>query len=324
MRLIGRYVVSLAAAAAVLAGTAPAFASVGDAPGDGYGPGDAGWVNYYSSPDDTATWKAFCADAGATEVTVPGIAVPACGPTGGTPIDLPYSYPYGNSRVTYTPGFQCVELTDRYMYVTRHWGTVGGDGADVVRVYGAAHKIAPVVGGTPGEAPRPGDVISFSVEPGFTDDNDFYPGHTAIVSAASVGPAGNGSVTILSENFSGTAETTQLGVSNWSLQPIESADADDDLVNTPYIEWLPLARPDAGSGTAAAARQTAIAVRHVAPVSAPSVTSHSAGQPDPASPAGLAAGSDPGAGLLGGLASTASPAITGLSGGAWQVAYPTA
>jgi hypothetical protein len=321
MRLIGRYVVSLAAAAAVLAGTAPAFASVGDAPSGGYGPGDAGWMNYYSSPGDPATWKAFCADADATEVTVPGIPVPACGPTGGTPIDLPNAYPFGNSSLTYTPGFQCVELTDRYMYVTRHWGTVGGDGADVVRVYGAAHNIAPVVSGTPGEAPRPGDVISFSVEPRFTDDNDFYPGHTAIVSAASVGPAGNGSVTILSENFSGTAETTQLGVSNWSVQPIESADADDDLVNTPYIEWLPLARPDAGSGTVAAARQTATAVRRVVPVSTPSVTSHRANQADSAAPA---AGSDPGAGLLGGLASTASPAITGLSGGAWQVAYPTA
>jgi CHAP domain len=348
LHLAGRRVAALAAVAVVLTGTTPASASTtaaADLPGlGGYGPGDAGWVNYYSSPADTGTWNAFCADAGASEVTVPGIAVPACGPVGGTAIDIPYAYPYAKGGETYTPGFQCVELTDRYLYATRHWGAVGGDGADVVRVYGAAHAITPVQSGTPGEAPQPGDVISFSVEQDFTDDGDFYPGHTAIVSAASVGPAGNGSVTILSENFSGTAETTRLGVSDWTVQPIESSDADGGLVNTPYVEWLPLTRPGAGSGAAAGSGSAAVshqsaadpwtashaplagtaATRPAATRAAatrPAATQY-AGRPRTGPDSGPAA--NPGPGLLAGLASTASPAITGLSGGAWQVAYPTA
>jgi CHAP domain len=324
MRLMGRYVASLAAVAAVLAGTTPASASPSDTPVYGYGPDNAGWSDYYSSPGNTATWNAFCADAGATEVTVRSLPVPACGPTGSNNIDIPYGYPYQTSEETYTPGFQCVELTDRYMYATRHWGAVGGDGADVVRVYGAAHHIAPVLNGSPGQAPRVGDVISFSVESGFTDDSDFYPGHTAIVSASSVDPAGNGSVTILSENFSGTAETTQLDVSSWSIQPIESANADDGLVNTPYIEWLPLGRPDAGAG-AGTATATTTARRSTPTSRIPSTsTSTSTSTRTPAPSAAPAASADPGLGLLSGLASTASPAITGLSGGAWQVAYPAA
>ena len=330
MRLIGRYAASLAAVAAVLAGTmtgvmagtTPASASPADAPGYGYGPGDAGWSDYYSSPADTATWNAFCADAGASEVTVPGIPVPACGPTGSTPIDIPYNYPYRPGNLTYTPGFQCVELTDRYMYATRHWGAVGGDGADVVRVYGTAHDIAPVLSGIPGQAPGVGDVISFSVEPGFTDDNDFYPGHTAVISASHVGPAGNGSVTMLSENFSGTAETTQLGVSDWSVQPIESSDADGGLVNTPYVEWLPLGRPSLGAG--AASPQSAAAMRQASTSKAATTsTTTPAAEANPGAELGPVP-ADAGLGLLGGLATAASPAITGLSGGAWQVAYPAA
>ena len=55
-------------------------------------------------------------------------------------IDIPLAYPYTAGGETYTPGFQCVELTDRYMYVTRHWGDIAG--ADRCRrgpdLYGAA------------------------------------------------------------------------------------------------------------------------------------------------------------------------------------------
>ncbi|HEY1920968.1 MAG TPA: CHAP domain-containing protein [Streptosporangiaceae bacterium] len=318
MRQVGRYVASLAAVAVVLAGTTPASASPGGTPVYGYGPGNAGWSDYYSSPGNTATWNAFCADAGASDVIVRSLPVPACGPTGSNDIDIPYVYPYQNGEETYTPGFQCVELTDRYLYATRHWGAVGGDGADVVRVYGAAHHIAPVLNGTAGQAPRVGDVISFSVESGFTDDSDFYPGHTAIVSASNVGPTGNGTVTMLSENFSGTAETTQLPVSDWFIQPIESATADGNLVNTPYVEWLPLGRSATGTATGTGTGAATATARQ-----STSISRAATGTTTPSAAAGPDSGADTALGLLGGLA-TASPAISGLSGGAWQVAYPAA
>jgi CHAP domain len=234
---------ALLASAAALCVAGPAAAAAG------YGTGNSGWVNYYANPTNTATWSAFCAGGGGSKtLTVPGIPVPACGPTGGTDIDIPLAYPYTAGGETYTPGFQCVELTDRYMYVTRHWGALDGDGADVARIYGAAHGMTPVHNGTAGQAPQVGDVISFSVESNFTNDGGNYPGHTAIVSATNVNSSGNGSITIMSENYGDpeTATTTALSVSDWSVQAIQTFGS-GGLVTTPYIEWLPL-----GGGTAPA------------------------------------------------------------------------
>jgi hypothetical protein len=205
-----------------------------------YGPGYSGWDNYYANPTSTSTWSGFCGGAGASEVTAGGVAAPACGPTGDDSISIPATYPYKDGGETTTPGFQCVELTDRYMYVTKHWGALSGDGADVVRVYGAAHGVTPIQNDS-GQAPAAGDVISFSVESNFTDDSGLYPGHTAIVSSSNVNAAGTGSITILSENWGGTAAPATIGVSHWSVDAITTYDSNGVAERTPYVEWLPLA-----------------------------------------------------------------------------------
>jgi len=144
--------------------------------------------------------------------------------------------------------FQCVELVERYLYVAEHWGALAGDGADMARIYGAAQSITPVPNGTAGQAPQVGDVISFSVESDFTDDDGFYPGHTAIVAASDVNTTtGLGSITILSENWSGTAKPTTLTyTSPWTVPAIQTDNGNDVLVSTPYAEWLPLSTPPLG------------------------------------------------------------------------------
>src|SRR5262249_25049298 len=81
-----------------------------------YGPGSPSWDAYYTNPLDTATWRPFCSGAGGTTVKfVLGVPVPACGPTGTTQIDVPLTYPYAANEEASTPGFQCVELVQRYL-----------------------------------------------------------------------------------------------------------------------------------------------------------------------------------------------------------------
>ncbi len=206
-----------------------------------YGPGNPDWAAYYNDPSNTGTWSGFCQGAGASEVTVSGVAVPGCGPRGSIDIDIPEAYPYSSGSETYTPGFQCVELTDRYMYVTQHWGAIDGNGATVARIYGSAHSLTPVQSRTSGQSPQVGDVISFSVESDFTDDGGEYPGHVAIVSADNVGSSGTGSITIFSENYSGTSQTTNLSVNDWAVQAIQTDNKSSELVKTRYSEWLPIA-----------------------------------------------------------------------------------
>lgn len=88
-RLLGfSAMTALLASAAALCAASPAAAAAS------YGPGDSGWTNYYANPANTATWSAFCAGGGGSKtLTVAGIPVAACGPTGGTFIDIPEAYP---------------------------------------------------------------------------------------------------------------------------------------------------------------------------------------------------------------------------------------
>ena len=118
---------------------------------------------------------------------------------------------------------------------TEGWGVLNQNGAALVNNYGSAHGIAPVVNGQ-GSLPQPGDVVSFSVESNFTDGGGEYPGHVAIVTAVS-----SSRVTILSENWAGQAQSASLPVSNGSIEPIQTENAQGTLVTTPYIDWLPLA-----------------------------------------------------------------------------------
>jgi len=245
LRRLALLMTTLAVAAACVAAGSPAAVAYAV-----YGPGSSSWAAYYANPQDTATWAPFCAGAGGTVTkSVPGIPVPACGPTGSTDIDVPTSYPYTTTGEIPTDGFQCVELVQRYLYVAEHWGALAGDGADMARIYGSQHSITPVPNGTTGQAPQVGDVISFSVVSGFTDNGGLDPGHAAIVSASDVNATtGDGSITILSQNWTvttakgkvvHTAAFTPLTVSDWSVQAITTDNENGVPVNTPYVQWLP-------------------------------------------------------------------------------------
>jgi hypothetical protein len=193
-----------------------------------FGPGDAAWDAYYANPADTSKWAAFCGGGGGS-VAAQAIGVPACGPTGSTNISLKNS----SSLIITTPGFQCVELTDRYLYVAKGWTSVNANGARVARAYAAAHSLSTVSNGTVGKAPNVGDVISFSNQSDFSDT-----GHAAVVYASSVDGSGNGSVSILNQNVSinsqpATGATLNLAVSNWNVAKL----------GFNFVEWLPVGAP---------------------------------------------------------------------------------
>jgi hypothetical protein len=143
-------------------------------------------------------------------------------------------------------GFQCVELVDRYLFALKGWSTQMWDGADLARIYGAAHHIVPIRSGNHvGRRPQPGDVIAFSVFANFTDHNHNFPGHVAIV--IGTGPH---TLTLLNENWNEGAAITSLGISGTTVQPILTDSKHHGLVNTRYIEWLPVrvAPPRGGYG----------------------------------------------------------------------------
>ncbi len=154
-----------------------------------------------------------------------GITVPVCGPIpndGGarTPV---YPYP-GALR---TPGYQCLEFSERYLYY-RYGVTMGipTNGDQVAAHYAAAYpKLFMVVpNGTPHRAPVDGDVLSMSTVPGFDSSAG---GHTAVVQASSVNAAGDGTVTIVEQNAVPSGVQV-LSVSDWNVH----------YDGFPYMKWL--------------------------------------------------------------------------------------
>jgi len=154
-----------------------------------------------------------------------GLTVPACGPIpdyGGatTPV---YPYP-GALR---TPGYQCVEFSERYLFY-RYGVTMGisTDGDQVAAHYAAAYpaRFMVVRNGTPRRAPVAGDVLSMSTVPGFDSTGG---GHTAVVQASAVDANGDGSVTIVEQNAVPSGVQV-LTVTDWAVRYDEF----------PYLEWL--------------------------------------------------------------------------------------
>src|SRR5690349_17858154 len=125
------------------------------------------------------------------------LVVPACGPIPGTN-GGPNVHPYPGSLAT--PGYQCVEFSERYLYY-KYGATMGisTNGDQVVAHYAAKYPslFSVVANGTASEAPVQGDVLSFSTVSTF---NSASGGHTAVVQASSVNSAGNGSITVVEEN----------------------------------------------------------------------------------------------------------------------------
>jgi hypothetical protein len=159
-----------------------------------------------------------------------GLSVPACGPIpddGGaaTPVQ---PYP-GALR---TPGYQCVEFSERYLYY-RYGVTMSipTNGDQVAAHYAAAYPalFAIVRNGTSHRAPVPGDVISLSTVPGF---DSAAGGHTVVVQSSSVNAAGNGTLTVVEENAVPSGIQI-LPVSDWRAA----------YNGFPYVEWLTTAGP---------------------------------------------------------------------------------
>jgi hypothetical protein len=105
-----------------------------------------------------------------------------------------------------------VELSMRFMYVAYGVSPYGANGKDVVDNYSPIYGggLVKIANGTPGTAPRPGDVISF----GPTGYSSF--GHTGVIESTNVDGDGNGSVRMLSQNDTADGWRT-LSVSNWSV-----------------------------------------------------------------------------------------------------------
>lgn len=135
----------------------------------------------------------------------------ACGPR---PIfeSPPDSMDY---QVQFFPGawgefeFECVELTMRYMYLMYGIDPYPANGNQVVTNYSGTRMVK-VANGTVGQAPQPGDILSFGA--------DTADGHAAVVTASAVDSSGNGSVTVIEENNSATGTST-LSVSGWVVGP---------------------------------------------------------------------------------------------------------
>jgi CHAP domain len=169
--LLGAAGIFLAPAAAQAA-----TASAGLTPGEGTG---AGWCMVYGTGGARGL---FSYDN-----------VWACGPD-----DTKTVTPFDSNG---TASFQCVELSERFLWAVDGLAPVFGsdvDGADLVALYHSAHPSIAVGSPGPSSLPQPGDVMSFS-EGG---DIDTSAGHTAVVVSA---PNSAGNFTIMSQNWENTA-----------------------------------------------------------------------------------------------------------------------
>jgi hypothetical protein len=191
------------------------------------------------------TTPAWCTRYGSSVVGWTGTKpnLPICGPgpdNGGTWFDVDLPGPYGADRVYFnaTPGFQCVELADRFLAIVDGLAPVFANGQQVAATYHAAYANTSLyVDGSPqavGHPPVAGDVISFSDAPGF---NGWSPGHVAVVTASSVDRAtGDGTVTIAQENVGSGYWKYTLDLVDWRLEdPTTAPNAEWGF---PYAEWL--------------------------------------------------------------------------------------
>jgi hypothetical protein len=155
--------------------------------------------------------------------------LPVCGPSpeysnapdAGTSVRLPEAY--GRSFWSGTlDGFQCVELSDRWLAMAYGLNVVSNTNGDRVAAnyyatYHASHsQMRLIASGTAGQWPKPGDVISFSDSSTFYDQDG---GHVAVVvPGGSVNSSGSGTIYVAQENVEGLSFTHQaLAVSHWQV-----------------------------------------------------------------------------------------------------------
>jgi hypothetical protein len=129
--------------------------------------------------------------------------VDACGPLPGLGYQNLTTYFYDDAFPVYE--WQCVELVMRFMYLAYGVPPYAANGGYVVSAYSGS-RLSRVNNGTNGRAPVPGDILSYCSSCSY--------GHTSVVTSSNVNSSGNGSVTVMEENWTYTGQTT-LSVSNW-------------------------------------------------------------------------------------------------------------
>ena len=153
------------------------------------------------------------------------VSVPACGPRPGYG-GGPAVHPYPGSL--YTPGYQCVEFSERYLYY-KYGATMGisTNGDQIVDHYASKYSnlFAEIPNGTANAAPVQGDVISWSSVSSFASSSG---GHTAVVQSSSVDGNGNGTISVVEENYQDNGGQRTISVSNWHLAG----------GSYPYAKWL--------------------------------------------------------------------------------------
>ena len=170
-------------------------------------------------------------------------ALPLCGPGpayGGSWAFIDIPGPSGMLSSSYynaTPGFQCVELAERFLSVADGLSPVKANGSDLALAYHAAYPATTlVVNGSSaavGVPPVSGDVVSFSMVPNFDDPGD---GHVAVVVGSTVDAAGDGTVTIAQENVGANQMVRTLDLVHWRL--VDAAEPPNAQWQYPYAAWL--------------------------------------------------------------------------------------
>lgn len=182
----------------------------------------------------TAFLGAHALGASFTGTTASGqeYQVDACGPRPNyskAPRLLSIVYPYHDSIARYR-GYQCVELSARYLHVAFGADTPAGvmNGSEVVNSYARRYPklFVKYHNGAVHHAPVAGDVLSFSKNKHFND-----LGHTGVVLSSSVGPKGNGTLKDLEENYGGSGGSHGhhvYKIKDWRVI----------WKQKPHIEWL--------------------------------------------------------------------------------------
>lgn len=166
--------------------------------------------------------KSWCADNGGYLLGASYKNIYACGPANGAADDFD------------TAGFQCVELSERFMWA-RYDKVVYNvpDGKDLVRLGGV--QLGATIGAPGvGSLPAPGDVVSMWGGP----TASIY-GHTAVVTAVDVDSTGNGTIKIMEENGLQSG-WDQIDVSQWK-ETYGDRQYDGGLYYYTHIQWLELA-----------------------------------------------------------------------------------
>ena len=171
--------------------------------------------------------------------------LPICGPGpdyggGWSIVALPGPGGTNGGYFNGTPGFQCVELAERFLAVAYGFVPTNAEGATVAANYHAEYPRTTLTmngsKGAIGHPPVAGDVISFSLSRSFGFDD----GHVAIVVRSKVNSAGNGEVVVAQQNVASSDYIYTLGVQSWRVfDPREPGNSEFQF---PFAEWLHVLR----------------------------------------------------------------------------------